>query len=216
MITAFEYESPLIKAIKAQFIALIDDYENEEGETPYAGLSERILFVDYEMSALEISSASDSDYDGVVMSYFSSTTYPSSRYSQTENADGDNTLTVICVGFGDVSETDTFGDNSGTKVATNRAQQLCSVVFKAIINRTELQLSYNDYRDEDIDEAKKLKERYITSVTKGEIVGAETSSRAIAVYEQTYMIRLIDIAPTEPLGEAYTGSDGVIETEEIN
>ena len=197
---AFELQSPILEAIKKKVEELID--------SQVANTSKKIKFIYHEPTQDEILAYPDFknddgfSLDGVI-AVFASNIAGESSSSQTNAPDSGSTITVDCYGIGSV-----FGE-SGSEAksilsAQERAQLLTTVAFKAVMDQTELGLSFGT----DI----VIGEKRFLNIEKAGSIGAEFSSRGISVYRSTYNLKLEEDVPSEALGLEYDGGEAGQET----
>ncbi len=168
-----------------------------------------VLYFDYEPAEEMINTL---DSDGAIAVFVRNENFPEG--SQTATQSGIFTVEVHAYGFGDpVEDEENPGVwESSVKEAQNRAEIFVSLIYSAIMDRTEI---VNKFQP-GVPKAEKIDftEKMPISIQKWAPKGSMDSNRGMCIYTSTYQMRVEEDPPTEPLGPAYIGSS--VESETFN
>lgn len=187
----FELQSPISNAIKSKMVSLVDSVN--------FGSSDKINFISHEPTQNEIIATPDFKneegflYDGTI-AVFANNIGGENSSSQTGEQDNSSTLVVDCYGFGSVFSSD-GSESKSILSAEKRAQLLTTLTYKAVMDQTELGLSFGT---EIV-----IGEKKFLSIEKVGAMGTEVTNRAICFYRVSFSFKIEEDIPSEGLGPEY-------------
>ena len=191
----FKLETPVMEKIKA----VVDAYFSDNNIT-----NVDILYFDFEPSEMMIN---DIDADGAVCVYGKKIMFEEGSGSNTGTQDSQNILSIDVYGFGDPLKNENDKYESTVKSATNRGEILTTLVYKAVQDRTEMQVPSGETTTKAFGTGINLLEKYPKSIEKFSPEGVISSKRGVAIYRSLYSIKTLEKVPEEQLGPLLTGSD---------
>lgn len=198
----FQFEEPVLNAIKANIIALL----NKDGEPK---VDERLLFLDYEptefeiFSYLKVTSQGKNANDGAICVYSPLITEMGAG-TQTGEQETESTIQIDCYAFGDVFE-ESGVEQKTVGNATKRGQTLTTVAYKTVTNAEELENAFGTGIN--------ISEKRFVTIEKSSPFGTEDATRTAIVYRSKFTFRLEEDIPTESLGLEYDTTSATQETE---
>lgn len=194
----FRLEKPILDAIEKFVNARIT-----AGKIP-AGTS--IKYLDFEPDEGFVK---DADYDGAIAVYGSSIAFSTSSGSTTGDWESDSSLTVDCYGFGDpvTNEDDDTVIDPTVREAQNRAENLTSLAYQAIMDRRQIAGSTTEDIDPQFGSGVDFgADKYPISMQKFAPLGVMNSRKGVCIYRLIFKFGTLEEVTTEELGEAYAGS----------
>lgn len=197
----FQLEKPVLDAIEVFVNA-----RKADGKLPSAAL---IKYLDFEPDEGFVR---DADYDGAVAVYGSSISFSTSAGSTTGDWESDSMLTVDCYGFGDpvTNEEDNTVTDPTVREAQNRAENLASLTYQAIMDRREIAGAKAEDVDPQFGSGIDFgADKYPISMQKFAPLGVMNSRKGVCIYRLIFKFGTLEEVTTEALGESFSGSDAM-------
>ena len=161
-----------------------------------------IQYLNFEPSQMQVVTTK---FDGIIA--ISAREIPFINTTETADQETQTLYEVFAYGVGDpIEDINNSGEwQSSVEIAQERGEILTSLIFDAIMDRTEKEIKFQPEiaKDDKLD----FTEKVPISIKKFSPLGAEETNRGVCIYRSMYKLRFDEEPPTEPLGVVYTGSN---------
>lgn len=161
-----------------------------------------IEYLDYEPSEGMVDSQ---EGDAVICVYGQEISFPPGAGSSSGTQNSFSNLVVDAYGFGPPLKDLSDNFEPSIKEAQNRAEILTTLIYRAIMDRTELRLAFGTEIQ--------ILDKYPLSIKKYGPIGSVKSKKGICIYRNIYKFETGETVLEGPLGDGYTGSDWSSPTE---